>query len=69
MILLSFYTLLNEITCKKHILVSVSSVSVSAWGLSLKCNQKGGAGRGGGGLSNEGKGKDHCDINPFITQN
>ena len=50
MILLSFYTLLNEITCKKHILVSVSSVSVSAWGLSLKCNQKGGAGREGGGF-------------------
>ena len=45
---LSFYTLLNEITCKKHILVSVSSVSVSAWGLSLKCNQKGGGGGQGG---------------------
>ena len=44
-------------------------MSVSALGLSLKCNQKGGRGGRGGGLNNEGKGKDHCDINLFITKN
>ena len=30
---------------------------------------KRGAGREGGVLNKEGKGKDHCDINPFITKN